>query len=200
MEQMIKPPTLIIITGLPCTGKSTLGRFLARGLSLPYVSKDGIKEILFDTLGFSDRAWSRQLGLASYALLYYFLDLELAAGRSLIVESNFHAETAGQELGRLKSNYDFRVVQVLCYCESSILLERFERRAASSERHPGHVEQENLEEFRAVLDSSRCDPLPIEGLVIELDTTDFTIVNYENVLRQIRILMSNSDANMCWQA
>ncbi|MFZ4462043.1 MAG: AAA family ATPase [Patescibacteria group bacterium] len=41
---------LIIITGLPCTGKTTLGRKLAEELRLPFVSKDDFKELLFDDL------------------------------------------------------------------------------------------------------------------------------------------------------
>jgi predicted kinase len=180
------PPLLVIITGLPCTGKSTLGRFLAHDLSMPYISKDGIKEILFDSLGYSDRAWSRKLGISSYELLFYFIEAELAAGRSLIVESNFHAETAGKEFARLKAKYDFRVVQVLCSTEPSVLLERFERRAASPERHPGHVEKQNLEEFRAALSASPFEAVPVEGSLITLDTNDFAMVDYGSVLSHIR--------------
>ena len=45
---------LIIINGAPCTGKTTLGRKLAKQLRLPFLSKDGIKEVLFDTLGWED--------------------------------------------------------------------------------------------------------------------------------------------------
>jgi 2-phosphoglycerate kinase len=52
-------PLLVIITGPPAAGKTTLGRQLAGALSLPFIHKDGIKEILFDVLGWRDRAWSR---------------------------------------------------------------------------------------------------------------------------------------------
>jgi shikimate kinase len=47
--------SLIIISGLPCTGKTTLGRKLAQDLSLPLICRDSIKESLFDSLGYSDR-------------------------------------------------------------------------------------------------------------------------------------------------
>jgi len=79
-NQPITRPLLVIIGGLPGTGKSTLGSFLSQELSFPCVSKDGIKETLYDTLGYSDRKWSRKLGVASFELLYYFIGLELAAG------------------------------------------------------------------------------------------------------------------------
>ena len=179
-------PILIIVTGSPCTGKSTLARFLSRELSLPMVSKDGIKETLFDTLGFSDRAWSRRLGLSSYALLYYFVELQLAAGRSLIVESNFHAPTAGPAFEALRAKYPFRVVQVFCRTEPQVLMERFKTRAATTDRHPGHVELQNIDEFRAALAAEACAPIPLEGKLITLDTTDFALVDYKSVVEEIR--------------
>ena len=57
-----------IVTGPPGAGKSTLAEYLARELCLPLISKDGIKEILFDTLGWHDREWSKKLGHASFEL------------------------------------------------------------------------------------------------------------------------------------
>jgi len=54
-------PLLIIISGPPGTGKTTLGKRMANELHLPFVNKDSIKELLFDHLGWHDRAWSRKL-------------------------------------------------------------------------------------------------------------------------------------------
>ncbi|WP_425432548.1 AAA family ATPase [Hydrococcus rivularis] len=42
---------LILISGLPCTGKTTLARKIAQKLQLPLVCRDDIKESLFDSLG-----------------------------------------------------------------------------------------------------------------------------------------------------
>jgi predicted kinase len=182
----MKSPLIVIITGLPGTGKTDLGRFLSRELSMPYLSKDGIKEILFDTLGYSDRGWSRTLGVASYELLYYFVEQELAAGRSFIVESNFQAEVAGPKFSSLQTTYGFRSVQILCETEATVLLERFAHRAYSNERHPGHVEHQNIEEFRADLAAAKSEAIPIAGDLIRLDTTEFSMVDYNCVLQQVR--------------
>ncbi len=88
-------------------------------------------------LGWSDRDWSRRLGAATYALIYHLLEVELTAGRSLIVESNFDRRHATGELLALKEKYGFRPVQVLCRAAPEVLLARFHARAESGERHPG---------------------------------------------------------------
>ena len=53
---------LVIISGPPGAGKMVLGRRLAQALGFPFINKDDIKEILFDTLGWHDREWSKKLG------------------------------------------------------------------------------------------------------------------------------------------
>lgn len=43
---------LILIAGLPATGKSRFASYLQQRLNIPLLCKDSIKEILFDTIGF----------------------------------------------------------------------------------------------------------------------------------------------------
>ena len=88
----MQTPLLVIVTGLPCTGKTTLVQKIAAELRLPLITKDGIKERLFDSLGWSDREWSKKLGKATFDLLFYFIEVELRAGHSLIAEARFFPE------------------------------------------------------------------------------------------------------------
>lgn len=82
-------PLVVLVTGAPASGKSTVGRQLARALGLPFFAKDVFKETLFDALGWSDREWSRKLAVASMQLLYTCAAAELEVGRSLVLECNF---------------------------------------------------------------------------------------------------------------
>ena len=42
---------LVVVSGLPVSGKSTVAAILNDALSLPLLDKDSILEALFDTLG-----------------------------------------------------------------------------------------------------------------------------------------------------
>jgi predicted kinase len=179
----------VSVTGLPGTGKTTLGRRLAMDPRLPFLYKDGIKETLFESLGWSDREWSRRLGLASYDLLYHFLGVELEAGRSLVVESNFSAKYDTPRFLALKERHGFEPFQILFHAAGDVVLERFHLRASSADRHPDHVEGANMAEFEPILRQSRAEPLEIGGTLVEVDTTNCAHVNYDALLVSLRPLL-----------
>ncbi len=182
------PPVLIIVSGPPCTGKTTLARRLAADLVLPAMTKDTIKEVLFEHLGWSDRAWSRRLGAASVELLYAFAGALLAAGRSCLVEANFVASFATPAFRRIAADHPFLPIQVNCAADPEVLRARFQERAHSGERHPGHQDHLPPDPALSPPIPGRLDPLDIGGHVIELDTTDYTAADYGALLCQVRRL------------
>lgn len=133
----MQSPYLIVVTGLPATGKSTLARELARLLRAPLIGKDMIKEPLLDVLGAADSERSRQLSTASFAILFGIARELLASGLSLIVEGNFRpGEHERPLLAGLPPGTG--ILQVLCRVEESERLERLQRRATDPRRHAGH--------------------------------------------------------------
>jgi glucokinase len=64
---MRKP--LIVISGLPGSGKTTLGRRLSPVLNLPFIDKDDILERLFESKGVGNAAWRRALSRESDRIL-----------------------------------------------------------------------------------------------------------------------------------
>lgn len=178
---------LIIVTGAPCTGKTTLAQRIAREFGLPLVHRDGIKETLFDSLGWKDRRWSRKLGAASVDLLYHFMEVLLRAGQSCVVESNFYRRFAEEELLDPKRRCPFEIFQILCKAKGEVLLQRFKQRSESGERHPGHVDHLTYEEIgSSLLQGDRWRMLNIGGRAVEVDTTDFALVDHEGLFRAIR--------------
>jgi predicted kinase len=158
-------PLLIIVTGPPGAGKTTVARALGRELELPVLEKDILKEALFDSLGAGDRAWSKRLGAAVFRLLMLVAERDLAAGRALILEANFVRGEAESDFAGLPRH---RLVQVHCSAPGPLLVERYLVRR----RHPGHLDREIVDEVRAAIRSGRHEPLNLDGTVIRLDTSE----------------------------
>ena len=186
-EHNMNKPVLIIVTGSPCAGKTTLARRIAQKFHLPFVYKDGVKETLFDTLGWEDRQWSKKLGGASYALLFYFIKAQLAAERSLVVEANFYPGFAKNFL-ELQQSYDFELLQIVCFADREILFERFKKRSESGGRHPGHVDHLNYDEFHQTMLYGGLEHLNIGGKVVKVNTDDFEKINYAEIFAAVEAL------------
>lgn len=147
--------------------------------------KDGIKERLFDTLGWKDREWSKQLGIATYSILYLFAEAQLQAGKSFILESNFKPESDTATFLALQERLPFEPLQIMCRTEGDVLLERYQERWQSGTRHPGHVENDTIADLEPTLLKGYHESMPIGGTVLEVDTTDFKKIDYATLLAML---------------
>jgi predicted kinase len=182
-------PTIIIVTGRPAAGKSTLAKWLSRELQLPLVSKDSIREELFERLGWQDRQWAQELGKASIDMMFYFARAELAVGHSIIMDNSFHPPVSTPRFQALKEEYQAESIQIVCDADRETLFQRFKARADSGTRHPGHGDQAVLDELYANLANHSSQVLAIGGCVIEVDTTDFAKIDYQEILKQVKPLL-----------
>jgi predicted kinase len=175
-------PPLVIVGGAPASGKSTLAKLLAQELRLPLLARDTLKEGLMDSLGSPSRARSRELGAASYALLFLVLDLVLDAGVGAIVESNFSRGRSETELRDPVSRS--QAVQLHCRVPPDLSRRRYIARAESGQRHPGHHDSaaETLADLDESLAVRRHEPLDLGIPLLTVDTADGYIPDIPAIL------------------
>jgi predicted kinase len=170
-----------------------LARRLAGDLSLPLLGRDDIKERLFDRLGWSDRDWSRQLGGASWDLLYWAIEAQLTAGQPCIAESNFHPEHDRRRLNDLRERFTFTPIEFHCHASGSILVERYLARVANGSRHPGHVDHVTIDEQRDQLLAATPVPLALGGTTLLVDTTDPSAIDYDSLVNEVRSMVTEAE-------
>jgi predicted kinase len=162
---------LVVITGHPGSGKTTLAKTLADKYTTVFISKDALKERIFDGLGTGDKEWSLKVSGVAHRIMDDIVRQELSAGHSVIVESNFKPEIDSERFSAIAKEQDADCVQILCRADGDVLFERWNRRIATGERHEGHVEAISLDDIRRDL-SLPYEPLHLPGRLIEIDTTD----------------------------
>ncbi len=175
------PPHIIVVTGLPCTGKTTLAIQIATHFDLPLITKDGIKEIMFDVLGCEDRSHSKQMSRATMEIMFHLMAALLAGKTSLVVVANFLPELSRPQFQGLISRFDCQLIEVLCVTTGDILLERFKNR----QRHPGHLDNVVFKEMKALVAKNETNHLALGEALIEVDTSDFAQVNVSEIFSQI---------------
>lgn len=181
-------PTLVVVTGYPATGKTSLARHVSAELCIPMVAKDAIKERLFDVLGMGEPEWSHLLGRASLAVLYEQVRSVLAIRHSVIAEANFDAELGGRDLRAILADHPAHVIRVVLVCDPDVLIERCRKRAESGERHPGHDDYWVAEEL-ARLVQKRYEPPDLPGPIFEVDATDLDALDFGHIVELVRQAM-----------
>ena len=161
---------LVLVTGPPAGGKTTLAAPLAEALRLPLISKDVIKEALFDTFGVGDDDWSHRLGEAAYEVMWALGD-DLGAA---VYEGPMYQEAKDRVLGLCA-----RPIEVFCHCDPDEARRRVEERAA--QRHPGHTDTDKPHEVAEKVEEWA--PLGL-GPVLEIDTSGE--VDVDEVVRWVR--------------
>ena len=131
---------IIVIAGMPASGKSTVSAKISEAFGYPILEKDFLKEAIFDTMGFSCYAEKRALDVAANEVLLRWMGAMIKAGQSMIIDNNFDQQSA-QKLSRLLQENDCKCVTVFMNGDPQVLYERYFERDSKGLRHLGHAMQ-----------------------------------------------------------
>jgi predicted kinase len=173
-------PTLVIVSGAPGSGKTTLAHRLASDLRMPLISKDELKETIADTVGLPpDVPASMRLGGVAYAALYFVARQLVEAQTGLIIESNFRRGVSEPELRPLLAWSDAGLIQ--CTAASEVVLRRYDERHGRGNRHPAHLDPDRAATLAEDLEAGLFEPLDLPIPTLLVDTTDGWRPAYEEI-------------------
>jgi predicted kinase len=177
-------PRLIIVNGPPASGKSTLGQQIAAGLGVPFLSKDDIKEEMYDSLGKIERTISRKLGETAMRLMYTVARQILEAGTDVVIEANFYRGLSEKDLSRLIAISD--AIMIHCDAPDEELKQRYIERAEAGERHPVHDDGNKVDHLEKELEKGTYEPLELGIHLIRVDTTEDFSPSVAEITSQLR--------------
>ena len=194
---------------MPGSGKSTFANEISHKFDIPVYSKDGFKEVLFDTLGFNSREEKVKLGIAATELMYSAAEELIKHNKMFILDNNFE-NTLTERLDILLDKYRYTAITVRLTGDPKVIYERFTYRDLNTNRHRGHVVNDRYPEKQG---SKKANPtrktyeqylkdikergfsaFASNGPVIDVDVTDLEKVDYNLLNAKLKTIIKSHKA------
>jgi len=162
---------LVLLTGLPGSGKSHLARALAVQLSADVLDRDAIRNAIFPAHDLTYSAAQNELASqVTYQVAEYILCRN--PNRTLILDGRpFSKRMQVEDVVRLAERVGHRLCVIYCWAPDAVVYRRLEE----DMRHTGNVAAgRNMEKYLRIKESF--EPLVIEHLSVNTDQATEEIV------------------------
>lgn len=120
-------PLMILVYGLPGTGKSTFSRALARRLGMPRFNSDEMRQQLKLMNNYSPQAKT-----LVYEALRMAAEQELRKGQSVIIDANFTTAPQRQSFLELQKDLPVKIFSIRLTAETQLVRERLAQQRPDS--------------------------------------------------------------------
>ncbi|MCT9934891.1 ATP-binding protein [Planotetraspora sp. A-T 1434] len=170
-DAAMSSPTLVVVSGPPGSGKTTLAHEIARSLGCPAVCRDEIKEgMAHSTPGF-EASTGDPLTQRTFTVFFEVLETLLRGGVTVVAEAAFQDKLWRPNLEPLAELAAIRVIR--CTVDAAVAHERIVRRAADGPKRAAHADQDLL---KAIANGERplesWVPISLDIPTLAVDTTD----------------------------
>jgi len=153
--------SVIVVSGAPGTGKSTVAMALAARMCWPVLELDTIKEALADVLGLGGHDWSDRLGDGAAEVLFRLC----ARFPDVVAEGWWRGDRRERALAEFAG-----AAEVFCYCDPQLAESRMRARHGAG-RHPIHRDVISPSIVGRAADlAATVTPLSLGAALIKVDT------------------------------
>lgn len=175
LPEPIARPFLVMVSGLPGTGKSHFCRKLAERVPLAILESDALRRVLFPSPGYGP-AESAHLFRAIHSLIEQLL----REGRPLVLDATNLSERNREHLYSIAGRFNAKLVIVQTKAQPELVRQRLETRAQTQQRDDSseadwsvyqkmQPAQERIKRNHFVVDTSRDIEPVMDKIVRELE-------------------------------
>jgi len=163
-------PILVVVSGPPGSGKTTLAHRLARAIGCPAICRDEIKEGMARQHPDFTPARDDDLSRATNPVFFTVLATLLRAGVTTVAEAAFQDRLWRPGLEPLRPLARIRIVH--CTVDPEVALQRSLRRRAENPNRRAHADPTTADAARYLERLRTFDRVGLDTLSVEVSTTE----------------------------
>lgn len=199
---------LILLAGLPGTGKTYLSNIIKKELGTFYMlSQDELKEQYCEVYGYNNLEEKKEIEKITWQKYFEIMDQLMQIGSNVMSDYPF-SQKQKPKIEQLVERYSYNVITIRLIADLGLLFERQKKRDLDPERHLSHIvtsykkgdyladrsKADNLLTYEEFI--KRCTTRGYNtfelGKLYELDVTDYSKVNYSQLLQDIILWNENN--------